>query len=415
MNQTGEPDSTTRVPGHTPVPRYRAWTGLAVLSQGFRPFFLLAAIWAIVALIIWIHAFVGLINLSSRFDPLTWHNHEMLFGYAAAVLAGFLLTAIPNWTGRLPLQGAPLAVLVLLWIIGRFAVGYSSALPPVATAVLDLSFLVALLLVALREIVAGKNWRNLPLLAALLVLIMANGLVHAGQANWIEMDGTDTTLDEYGLRLALSVFAVMITLIGGRIVPSFTRNWLAKAKITQFPTPFARFDKLALIAGIIALLSWTLAPEAAVSGILCLIAAILHAVRLSRWQGHRTWREPLLLVLHLGYGWIPVSLALLGATALAPAEFPASVGIHALTAGAIATMTLAVMVRAIRGHTGRALTSDVFTTSIFVVITLAALTRLAAPYAGDHYTPCLMASAALWVLAFLGFVAVNAKALLLRR
>jgi uncharacterized protein involved in response to NO len=337
----------------------------------------------------------------------------MLFGYAAAVLAGFLLTAIPNWTGRLPLQGAPLAGLVLLWIIGRFAVGYSAALPPVLTALLDLSFPVALLLVALREIVAGKNWRNLPLLAALAVLILANALTHAGQANGIA--GTNIALDEYGTRLALSVFAVMITLIGGRIVPSFTRNWLVKAKVTQLPAPFSHFDKLALLTGILALLAWTLVPDAMVTGILCLIAALAHAVRLSRWQGQRTWREPLLLVLHLGYGWIPVSLALLGTSALVPATIPVTVGIHALTAGAIATMTLAVMVRAIRGHTGRALTSDVFTTSIFVVITLAALARLAAPYAGAHDIPCLMVSAALWELAFLAFLITQAKALILRR
>lgn len=146
-----------------------------------------------------------------------------------------------------------------------------------------------------------------------------------------------------------------------------------------------------------------------------MLAAVVHAIRLSRWQGHRTWREPLLLVLHLGYGWIPVSLALLGATVLAPAYFPASVGIHALTAGAIATMTLAVMTRAIRGHTGRELTSDLLNTLFFVIITFSALARLIAPFLADHYMTGLMVSAALWELAFIGFVVLNAKALLLRR
>lgn len=384
-----------------------------MLSQGFRPLFLLAGIWAILALNIWIHAFAGLIEVPTRFPALIWHSHEMLFGYAAAVLAGFLLTAIPNWTGRLPLQGGPLAILVLLWIIGRLAVGFSATLHPAVTAILDLSFLSAMLLVALQEIVAGKNWRNLPLLAALAVLIAANFLIHAGQANWIA--GTNTGLDDYGTRLALSVFGVMITLIGGRVVPSFTRNWLVKAGVSELPAPFDRFDKLALAAGVLALLGWTLKPESPLVGYLCLLAAALHIARLTRWQGHRTTREPLLLVLHVGYLWIPVSLALFAGTALAPGLFPASLGIHALTAGAIATMTLAVMTRAIRGHTGRELTSDAFNTLVFVVITLAALTRLAAPYLADHYMTSLMVSAALWEMAFLGFVVLNAKALVLRR
>ena len=409
MNQTAGSDQAAVAPRPASASRRRSWSDLAVFSQGFRPFFLLAGIWAIIALNLWIHAYAGLIDLPTRFDALTWHSHEMLFGYAAAVLAGFLLTAIPNWTGRLPLQGRPLAALVLFWIIGRLAVGFSTALPPVLVAVLDLAFLKVLLLFVLREILAGKNWRNLPLPAALIVLILASALVHAGQAGWI------ADADIYGTRLALAVFAVMITLIGGRVVPSFTRNWLAKAKITTLPAPFGPFDKLALLVAVIALLGWTLAPESRPVGYLCLLAAAIHALRLTRWQGHRTGREPLLLVLHLGYGWIPVSLALLGTTALAPAYLPASVGIHALTAGAIATMTLAVMTRAIRGHTGRELTSDLFNTLVFVIITFAALTRLVAPYLADHYMNALMVSAALWELAFLGFVVLNMRALVTRR
>jgi uncharacterized protein involved in response to NO len=270
-----------------------------------------------------------------------------------------------------------------------------------------------MLLVALREIVAGKNWRNLPLLAALAVLIVANFLIHAGQANWITV--ADAGLDTYGTRLALSVFGVMITLIGGRVVPSFTRNWLVKAGVRELPAPFGRFDKLALVAGVLALLGWTLAPSAPLVGYLCLLAAVLHLARLARWQGQRTIREPLLLVLHIGYLWIPVSLAFFAGTALAPALVPTSLGTHALTAGAIATMTLAVMTRAIRGHTGRELTSDLFNTLMFVVITFAALTRLAAPYLADHYMTSLMVSAALWEMAFLGFVVPNVKALVLRR
>ena len=153
-----------------------------MLSQGFRPFFLLAGIWAVVAMNLWIHAFASRLDTPAGFDPVTWHMHEMIFGYAAAVLAGFLLTAIPNWTGRLPLRGAPLAGLVALWSLGRLAVSLSGQLGPVVTAILDLIFLSALFVFVLREIVAGKNWRNLPLTAGLGVLILANAMIHAGQA-----------------------------------------------------------------------------------------------------------------------------------------------------------------------------------------------------------------------------------------
>lgn len=399
---------TTQPKAPTSPPQSRSWRDLAVLSQGFRPFFLLAGIWSIIATHLWIHAFAGQIDTPAGFDPVMWHIHEMLFGYAAAVLAGFLLTAIPNWTGRLPLRGAPLAGLALLWIVGRLAIGFSADLGPVATALLDMSFLTALLAVVLREILAGKNWRNLPLTGALAVLLVANGLIHAGQAGWL------SGADDIGARLALSLFAVMIPLIGGRIVPSFTRNWLAKEKVAQLPAPFGPFDKLALITIVITMLAWTLAPEAFVTGILLLIAAPIHLFRLSRWQGHRTFREPLILVLHLGYVWIPVALALLGLKIVLPDALPANIGIHALTTGAIATMTLAVMTRAIRGHTQRALTADIFTTLVFVVITLAALTRLAAPYFGESYITGLTVSSGLWDLAFLMFVVLHARALMTR-
>lgn len=386
----------------------RSWRDLAVLSQGFRPFFLLAGIWAVVAMNLWIHAFAGQLDTPAGFDPVTWHMHEMLFGYAAAVLAGFLLTAIPNWTGRLPLHGAPLAGLVALWILGRLAIGLSGLLGPVATAILDLSFLSALFLFVLREIVTGKNWRNLPLTAGLGILILANGMIHAGQAGWL------SGADAYGSRLALSVFAALIALVGGRIVPSFTRNWLAKEKVADLPAPFGRFDKIALLAIVAALLAWTVDGNA-LSGILLLTAGALHAIRLSRWQGLRTVREPLLLVLHVGYAWLPVALALLGLKILWPDALPADIGIHALTTGAIATMTLAVMSRAIRGHTQRALTADFFTTLMFAIITLSALTRIAAPYLGDRYITGLTVSSALWDLAFLAFVALHARALVTAR
>ncbi|MEP4377665.1 MAG: NnrS family protein [Alphaproteobacteria bacterium] len=396
---------------HEPVPRYRTWQGWPVLSQGFRPFFLLAGLWAVAALLIWMHAFLGILESPGALAPLNWHTHEMLFGYGAAVVAGFMLTAIPNWTGRLPLQGWPLAGLAGLWVAGRLAIWFSDALGPTATAVIDLAFLLMFLAVVLREITAGKNWRNLPLVAAIGVLALANALSHAGYAGQT-IAGIDP--EPIGTRLALALFAALITLIGGRVVPSFTRNWLAKAADKRLPAPFGAFDKAALGMGVISLLVWVLAPESPVTGGLLAIAAALHAVRLARWRGLSTWREPLLAVLHIGYGWVALALALIAASIFWPAHVPPSAGIHALTVGAIATMTLAVMSRAIRGHSGRSLTAGTIATLVFIAITLAALIRVGAPFHDETYTVHLMVSAAFWIAAFLGFVLVHAGAIFVR-
>ena len=402
-------DSFTAMPtpDHTPVPRYRSWQGWPILSQGFRPFFLLAGLWAIVALLVWMHAFLGLIGSPGALTPLAWHTHEMLFGYGAAVVAGFMLTAIPNWTGRLPLQGWPLAGLAALWMAGRLALWFSDDLGPAATALIDIAFLLAFFAIVLREIVAGRNWRNLPLVAAVGVLIVANLLTHAGHAGLADTE-------PLGTRLALALFAALIMLIGGRVVPSFTRNWLVKAGHERLPAPFGPFDKLALGIGGVALLTWVLAPDTWAAATLLALAALAHTARLARWRGLPTRREPLLLVLHVGYGWIPLALALIAAGIAWPGHVPPSAGIHALTVGAIATMTLAVMSRAIRGHSGRSLTAGIATTLVFAAITLAALVRTSAPFLADTYTVHVMISAAFWVAAYAGFVLVNARAILLR-
>src|SRR5512134_3779791 len=201
----------------TPVPRYRATAGPAVLSQGFRPFFLLAAAWAVLALVLWLLSFWGYFELPTAFDPTAWHIHEMLFGFVAAAIAGFVLTAIPNWTGRLPLQGWPLLGLVALWAAGRAIVAFSAVVGGGLAAMIDVAFLVALAAVAAREIVVGKNWRNLPIVATLTLLAICNALFHASlyESARSEMGLTS----DLAWRLALSVVVMLIALIGGRIIP----------------------------------------------------------------------------------------------------------------------------------------------------------------------------------------------------
>ncbi len=374
-----------------------AMTRPALFHRGFRPFFFAAGLWAALAIPLWLLVFQGTLALPTDLDFAAWHAHEMIFGFAAAVIAGFLLTAIPNWTGRLPLQGLPLALLFAAWLAGRVAVATSAVIGVGPAAAIDLLFLTALLAAALREIVAGRNWRNLPMPLALVLLIAANLLIHL-QAAGIADSGA------LGERLGIATVVQLVTLIGGRVIPSFTRNWLAKRGAAALPVPFGGFDKLCLLATLAGLGGWVFAPEHWISGAALLVAGGLSLARLWRWQGLQTFSEPLVWSLHLGFLWVPLGLLLLGLGVILPDAAPPTAGLHALTAGAIGGMTLAVMTRASLGHSGRALTADAWTTVIYLAVASAAALRVAASLAETAYLPLLHASGALWFLAFGLFV-----------
>ncbi|MGF1610752.1 MAG: NnrS family protein, partial [Kiloniellales bacterium] len=239
------------------IPRYRSRNrqgdGPAVLSAGFRPFFLLAGLWAAIAVPLWLAVLGGQVTLPTAFDAVSWHGHELLFGFAQAAVAGFLLTAVPNWTGRMPIQGWSLGALALLFVAGRIAVSTSAGFP-VAAAITDLAFPVALLAALAREIAAGRNWRNLPMLGALGLIGLANGLTHLEAIGW-------AATGAIGLRLGTAVILLLIGLVGGRIIPSFTRNWLAKRGVSRLPAPVGRFDALAMATTAIALALWVAAPD----------------------------------------------------------------------------------------------------------------------------------------------------------
>ena len=377
--------------------RSRMAASPAFLRGGFRPFFLGGALWALVALALWLCQLAGVVTLPLAMDALAWHRHDMLFGFVGAVIAGFLLTAIPNWTGRLPIAGTPLLALALLWLAGRLALLFSAHIGPVAAAVVDVAFLPVLGAIAAREVLAARN-RNLPAAVAVFALGIASALDHAAMNGLV-----DDPLA--GMRLGLAVVTLLISLIGGRIVPSFTRNWLAKrANPGRLPTQPGRFDLFAIGLSAAALLGWTLWPSSVAGGGLLLLAAFVQLVRIARWQGHRTLGDPLVAILHIAYLWVPAGLALLGLAALSTAV-PTSAAIHALTVGAMASMILAVMTRASLGHTGRALRADGPTTALYAAITLAALARVAAPLAVDWYTELMRLGGLLWAAAFLLFVA----------
>lgn len=382
-------------PSPTPSPAPAA--GI-LFAHGFRPFFLAAGAWAPAALLLWLAVLTGTVELPSGFDAVTWHAHEMLFGFVFAAVAGFLLTAVPSWTGRPPLNGLPLVVLALLWALGRLGVAFSAVIGPGAAAVLDLALPVALVIVIAREILAGRNWHNLPMVAGLTILAAANGLFHAEALGWADTAAA-------GWRLAIAMVTLMIGLIGGRIIPNFTRNWLSKRGETALPAPFSTFDGVAMaVTGLWAVL-WTLWPDHLATTEAALAAGLLQAVRLARWRGWRTGAEPLVWVLHLGYLWVPVGLLLVGAAGLVPV-IPVSAAIHALTAGAMATMILAVMTRATLGHTGRTLTAGPATAALYGMVIAVAPLRIAAPLTPDLYWPLLIASGLLWTGAFALFLAV---------
>lgn len=375
------------------VPRYRPYEGPALFAQGFRPFFLGAGLWALIDIAVWYAALEGALSIPSAFGAAAWHAHEMIFGFAVAAVAGFLLTAIPNWTGRMPLQGWALAGLFALWLLGRAAMASSLWIGPGIAAVLDLAFPLLLIAVVLREILAGRNWRNLPMPLALSLFLAANGLTHLEALGW-------AASGPLGQRLGIAVLAALIGLIGGRVIPSFTRNWLAKRGAQVLPAAPDRFDRLCLALLLAALIAWTAVPEAGATAALLLAAGLASLLRLARWRGQDTLAEPLVWSLHLGFAWLPLGLLLLGLAALLPQDLPASAGLHALSAGAVGSMTLAVMTRASLGHSGRNLSADAWTTAIYLLIAGAAATRVAAALAPAWFYPLLAAAAILWAAAF---------------
>ena len=383
------------------IPRLKTYQGPALLSYGFRPFFFFGACYAALAIALWLPLFEGEIALATHFAPRDWHAHEMLFGYVGAVLTGFLLTAIPNWTGRLPLQGMPLLTLVLVWLVGRFAVAWSGALGWLLSATLDCAFLVLVVAAAAREIIAGHNWRNLKVLIPVSILALTNIGFHVE----VHVRG----FAEISIRAAVGAIVILIMLIGGRIVPSFTHNWLARENPGRLPVPFGRFDAGSIAFSAATICVWVFLPEGTWTGALLLAAAALQCVRLARWAGDRTARERLVLVLHVAYAFVPLGFALTGLAAFS--LILPSAGLHAWMAGAAGTMTLAVMTRASLGHTGRELTAGPGTQAIYAAVVIAACARVGGALMPTWTLAFLHVAALAWIVAFGGFAMLYAPAL----
>ena len=378
------------------IPRYRATTAPTLFKAGYRPFFFAAAAWAVLSVVLWLTMLAGWVDLPTAFDPLAWHAHEMIYGFVVAAIAGFLLTAIPNWTGRFPLQGAPLIALAGLWLAGRIAMASSALIGALPAALVDVAFLLSLLLAVAREVIAGNNWRNLPPLAALFLLLCGNALTHA-EAMGLFQTGA------LGNRLGLGVAAGMIALVGGRLIPSFTRNYLAKRRVWALPAPTGWIDRLALTLVVLALAAWAMEAADWLQAAMLLAAATANALRLSRWCGLGVRRDPLLLNLHLGYCWLVAGLALLGLSRWSE-MIPDAAGLHGLAAGAFGTMILAVMSRTILAYAGRHQAVIGGTVPMFALVHISALARIGATFFPVAYLHLLAASALAWTAAFTLFL-----------
>ncbi|NIX75921.1 NnrS family protein [Microvirga terricola] len=376
-----------------PIPRLRDYKGPALLSYGFRPFFLFGSLYAGLAILAWLPMFYGELELSTAFSPRDWHIHEMLYGYLPAIITGFLLTAVPNWTGRMPLQGRPLLVLLLVWAAGRVAVTLSGRLGWQTAAVIDNAFLLLVGAAMAREILKGDNWRNLKVLVAVGILIAGNVAFH--------VEAHVLGAAEYGVGLGIAATMILIMLIGGRIIPSFTRNWLARENPGRLPTSFGRFDIIAMVAAGVALLAWIAAPNWSATGAVLIAAGALQAVRLARWAGERTWRDRLVLILHVAYAFVPIGFVLTGLASLG--LLPAAAGIHAWTGGAMGVMSIAVMSRASLGHTGRALVATPVMQALYLLLVAAALARICAAIHPVWSDALLHIAGMGWAVAFLGF------------
>lgn len=382
-----------------PVPR------LALAGKGFRPFFLLAGAYGAAIIPVWLLVLTGFVQPGNYLPPSIWHAHEMVFGFAVAVLAGFLLTAVGNWTKRETAKGAPLMALAVLWLLGRVAMLFSDRLPPGLAAIIDLSFLPALALAIARPLVAAGNRRNFVMLGVLGALFATNALVHAGALGVWVSDGRRACL------VAIDVLVLVILIIAGRVFPMFTRNATGVASIRSCP----ELD-IATVVGMVAVIGVDIAfPESSLSAAVAGLVAVIAVVRTWHWGTRHVLRDPLLWILHAGYAWVPIGLVLRG-IAHASAGVPASLSTHALTAGAIGCLTLGMMARVSLGHTGRPLRASRPVTFAFVAVIAAALTRVFGPIVlPGPYRDELLLAGVLWTAAFLTFTISYAHVLCARR
>lgn len=371
----------------------------SLFAYGFRPHFLLAGLAGLLLVPLWALSFIAGTPLGSAWPPTLWHAHEMLFGFIASAVAGFMLTAVPSWTGQKGFAGRPLILLTVLWLAARLLIASSGLWPPLLTAALDLAFLPALALLLARPLLRQRN-RNSPLLIVLGLLWLTNLVFH------VALLRDDPPLAIHALIVGIDIVLILVTVVGGRIVPAFTSSALRQQSGAESVRSSAALSVLAVACMALVAVGDVFWPDRPIAGLIAALAACIQALRLLQWGTIRTLRQPIVWVLHLGYAWLPVGLALKAVALLAGSAF-AAFWIHALTIGALTTMIMAVMTRASLGHTGRPLKVHSLITVGYLLLSAAAVMRVfgLSPFRLS-YPVVIACSALLWTSAFAIFVGV---------
>jgi uncharacterized protein involved in response to NO len=376
----------------------------ALFAYGFRPHFLLAGLAALLLIPAWALNISYGVPLSSDWPPTLWHAHEMLFGFIVSAVAGFLLTAVPSWTGQRGFAGTPLVVLSAVWLAARIMIASSSHWPRALTAAVDLAFLPALAALVARPLLRSQN-RNTPLLSVLGLLWLTNLVFH------VALIRRNAPLALQALHIGIDLMLVLVTVIGGRILPAFTATALRPQGLQDRVSSSTALTIAAVAAMAAVTVGDVFLPDARLAGGLAAAAAVIQGWRFAQWGALRTLRQPIVWILHAAYLWLPVGLALKAIALLNGAAFSAF-WLHALTMGTLATMILAVMTRAALGHTGRPLVAHPVTVASYLLLLAAVLVRVFGLAALRVSYPMVIAAAAfLWTAAFLFFVLIYAPIL----
>jgi uncharacterized protein involved in response to NO len=366
-----------------------------LFALGFRAFFALAGLFALILIALWTSLFNGSLVIDNYYPTTYWHAHEMLFGYSLAVIAGFLLTAVKNWTGVQTVQGDKLAGLCLLWIYGRLVPFYSELIPDTLIALIDFSFLPTLAYFVAQPILKSGKMKNLFFVALLLLMALGNGLIHA------EILGFSEGSAIKGLYVVMAVITMIILIIAGRIFPFFTEKGLKGVIAIRNPL----FDALAIGTSLVVFLCLIFDISGLFLTVISIAAVISHLLRVAGWYVQKIWYVPLLWVLYMGYAWIIIGFVLISLASVS--ILPLSIAIHAFTVGGIGVLTLGMMARVSLGHTGRILKASNTIAIAFVLINVAALFRVLMPaIIPNGYTHFLMISTYCWLAAFSLFIFV---------
>ncbi|MCK0069005.1 NnrS family protein [Kordiimonas laminariae] len=378
------------------------YNGPAIFAGSFRVFFFSAALWAIVSLGLWIIYLAAGVELAG--DVISWHAHELIYGYGGAVVAGFAFTAIPNWIGRTPVRGGTLALMFGLWFIARLSAAallFDIQAMNVAS-VSEILFFAMFVGLAAREVIAGGNKRNFKIIAVFVLFFLSALVANLNRLELLEVPFLPW-------QTGLAILLLLICIIGGRIIPAFTANWLKKKLVEdgitnmddQLPIMFNKFDVVVILFTVLTFVLF-IAGYSGYTLFVSVAAMVLHVIRLMRWKGMKTFSSPIVLVLHISYLWVPIGFALLALSGMDLID--ETTALHAWTIGAMGSTTLAVMTRATLGHANLPLTDSAVLTAIYTAVNLAAALRIMAAFMYDHYDMLIRASGGMWLLAFGLFV-----------